>query len=320
MGDSYDVYLSGFFRMVQGLRNGRCTCSDIKRMLTITIIRRKEFMGFRINTNTAAIASQRTLTTVNRGIEESSGKMSSGNRIMKAADDAAGLAISEKLKAEIRSSRQAGRNAVDGLSLVQVAEGGLNESSSILTRMRELAIQAASDTVGDSERGMADLEYQAIKNELDRISKVTEFNGHKLLDGSNKQLDFQVGVGDNTADDHISYDSKSLNAGAQSLGVSHLNIRSKGNAQNSIHQIDRAIDKISTHRATLGSVQNRLQTSSNNLQIYHENMSSANSRIRDTDFAIESSNHAKGMILQSAGSAVAAQANMHGQNALKLLS
>lgn len=277
-------------------------------------------MGFRVNTNTAALASQTSLKKVNSEIEQTSAKLSSGTRIVRAADDAAGLAISEKLKAEIRSSRQANRNANDGLSLVQVAEGGLNESSSILTRMRELAIQAASDTVGDAERGMADMEYQSFKNELDRISKITEFNGHKLLDGSNRRLDFQVGVGDNSVDDHISYDSKSLDSGAQSLGVSHLNIRSKGNAQGSISAIDRAIDKISGHRAMLGSVQNRLQTSSNNLQIYHENMSSANSRIRDADFAVESANHARASVVSQANTAVQAQANMHGQNVLKLVS
>lgn len=277
-------------------------------------------MGFRVNTNTAALHSQTALKKVGRELHESSAKMSSGERINKAADDAAGLAISEKLKAEIRSSRQAGRNANDGLSLVQVAEGGLNESSSILTRMRELAIQAASDTVGDAERGMADREYQAFKNELERISQTTSFNGHKLLNGSGKRLDFQVGVGDNSADDHISYDSQQLDAGISSLGVSHLSITTKGSAQSSLTSIDRAIDKISSHRSLLGSVQNRLQTSSNNLQIYTENMSAANSRIRDTDYAVESANHARNSIVSDAGTAVAVQANMHGQNALKLVS
>ena len=153
-------------------------------------------MGFRINTNVAALASQRAMSTVNRETEESLGKLSSGQRITKASDDAAGLAISEKLKAHIRSSKQANRNANDAISLVQVAEGGLNESSSILTRMRELAIQAATDTLSDTERGLTDYEYQTMKNELDRIAQVTQFNGKKVLNGTNLAMDFQVGVGE----------------------------------------------------------------------------------------------------------------------------
>ena len=157
-------------------------------------------MSFRINTNTSALAAQTSMNKVTKAKEESSAKLSSGNRIMKAADDAAGLAISEKLKAEIRSSRQANRNANDGLSLIQTAEGGLNESSSLLTRMRELAMQAASDSVGDSERKMAEGEYQHMKDELERISRVTEFNGRKLLDGTAPSLDFQVGVGDHSSE------------------------------------------------------------------------------------------------------------------------
>lgn len=276
-------------------------------------------MGFRINTNIAALQSQTAMKKVTRETEDSNAKLSSGERINKAADDAAGLAISEKLKAEIRSSKQANRNANDGLSLVQVAEGGLNESSSILTRMRELAIQSASDTMTDSERAMSDREYQAIKLELDRISQSTEFNGHKLLNGTGAQLDFQVGVGDNTADDHISYDSKKINASTQHLGVAHLTITNKMAAQSSLQTIDRAIDRVSGHRALLGSVQNRLITSSNNLQIYSENMSSANSRIRDLDYAVESAQQARNTIVGDVGTAVMAQANTSGQNALKLV-
>lgn len=276
-------------------------------------------MGFRINTNIAALQSQSALKKVGQATHESSVKLSSGERITKAADDAAGLAISEKLKAEIRSSRQANRNANDGLSLVQVAEGGLSESSAILTRMRELAIQSASDTMTDSERGMSNREYQAYKAELDRISQTSEFNGHKLLNGAGRQLDFQVGVGDNSADDHISYDTQKLNASTAALGVSHLSIATKSGAQNSLSSIDKAIDKISGHRSLLGSVQNRLQTSSNNLQIYTENMSSANSRIRDVDYAVETSNQARNSIVSDASTAIAAQANVSGQNALKLV-
>lgn len=267
----------------------------------------------------SSLQAQRPLKAVTREKEESSVKLASGERITKAADDAAGLAISEKLKAEIRSSRQANRNANDGLSLVQVAEGGLSESSGILTRMRELSIQSASDTMSDSERAMSNMEYQAFKNELNRIAQITEFNGKKLLNGSGSQLDFQVGVGDNSADDHISYNPNAVNATTSALGVAHISIESKYNAQQSLSVIDAAINKISGHRSLLGSIQNRLQTSSNNLGIYTENMSAANNRIRDLDYAVETANQARNNIVSDASTAVMAQANTVGQNALKLV-
>lgn len=276
-------------------------------------------MGFRVNTNLSSLQAQRPLKTVVRESHESSVKLASGERITKAADDAAGLAISEKMKAEIRSSRQANRNANDGLSLVQVAEGGLNESSAILTRMRELAIQSASDTMTDSERAMSNMEYEAFKNELNRLAQTTEFNGKKLLNGSNLQLDFQVGVGSNSADDQISFNTNSVNAGTSALGVAHLSIASKSGAQQSLMTIDRAIDKVSGHRALLGSIQNRLQTSSNNLGIYVQNMSFSNSQIRDVDYALETANQARNSIITQTSTAVLAQANTQGQNALKLV-
>lgn len=277
-------------------------------------------MGLRINTNISSIQAQTPLKQTARETEASYAKLSSGQRITKAADDAAGLAISEKLKAEIRSSKQASRNANDGISLVQTAEGGLNESSSILTRMRELAIQAASDTLSDSDRGKSSLEYNQLKLELDRISKSTEFNGKKLLSGEGPRLDFQVGVGSHSSDDVISYNTAGLNSGAESLGVSHASITSKQTAQASLSQIDRAIHKVSEQRSVIGSIQNRLTTSSNNLDFYNENMSAANSRIRDVDYAVETSNNARLNILNSANTAVLTQANTSGQAALKLLS
>lgn len=276
-------------------------------------------MGFRINTNVAALASQRAMSTVNRETEESLGKLSSGQRITKASDDAAGLAISEKLKAHIRSSKQANRNANDAISLVQVAEGGLNESSSILTRMRELAIQAATDTLSDTERGLTDYEYQTLKNELDRIAQVTQFNGKKVLNGTNLALDFQVGVGEDSADDRISMNTASFNATTVGLGVSGLSVGSKASAQNSIANIGMALDKLSSQRSLLGSIQNRLMVSSSNLDTYGLNMSASNSRIRDLDYAEEASKQARNSVVQSAATAVGAQANTQGSNALKLL-
>lgn len=276
-------------------------------------------MGFRINTNVASLTAQNSLNKVGKETQESFSKLSSGSRIAKAADDAAGLAISEKMKAEIRSAKQADRNANDGISLIQVAEGGLNETSSILTRMRELSIQSASDTVGDVERGMSNLEYQQLKQEIERISQVTEFNGKKLLDGEGEKLEFQIGTNGDEFKDRIAFDPSNVNAGLSSLGVQGLDVGSKQGAQDALGSLDAAIEKVSGSRAVLGSIQNRLVSTSNNLQTYSENMSAANSRIRDTDYAEESAKQARNSIISAAGSSVLAQANMSGQNALKLV-
>ncbi len=276
-------------------------------------------MGFRINTNVASMNAQTSLGKVNRDSQDSFAKLSTGSRINKSADDAAGLAISEKMKAEIRSAHQANRNANDGISLVQVAEGGLNETSNILTRMRELAIQSSSDTVGDSERAMSNMEYQQLKSEVDRISKVTEFNGKKLLDGGSDKIEFQIGTKNDEFQDRLAFEPNQLNSGVESLGVSSLEVSSKEGAQESLAELDGAIDKVSGQRAQLGSIQNRLVSTTNNLQTYAENMSAANSRIRDVDYAEETAKQARNSILTSAGTSVLAQANMNGQNALKLI-
>lgn len=276
-------------------------------------------MGFRINTNVSSISAQRALGVNNREAESNLSKLSSGTRIAKAADDAAGLAISEKMKASIRSMKQADRNANDGISMVQTAEGGLNEVSSILTRMRELSIQTASDTVGDTERAMTNLEYQNLKLELERISQVTEFNGKKLLDGKGDMFDFQIGVNNDAFQDRISYNAGMVNSGSENLGVSELTVESKEGSQQALAALDQAIEKVSGNRAYLGAIQNRLVSTSNNLQITTENLSAANSRIRDVDYADATATKAKNDILQSAGTSVLAQANMSGQNALKLI-
>ena len=275
-------------------------------------------MGFRINTNTASLAAQTSLKKVTTETESTFAKLSSGSRITKSADDAAGMAISEKLKAEVRSIKQADRNANDGISMVQVAEGGLNESQNILTRLRELAIQSASDTVSDVERGFTDLEYQNLVQEMDRISKVTEFNGTKLLDGQGGKLDFQIGTkGDPNS--VISYEAGQVDATIGSLSVEGLSVKSKEGAQSSLASVDAAIEKISGQRAFLGALQNRLVSTSNNLQTTGENLSAANSRIRDTDYAEETAKQAKNSILSAAGTSVLAQANASSQNALRLI-
>jgi flagellin len=276
-------------------------------------------MGFRINTNVASLQAQTSLNKVNKESQESFSKLSSGTRITKAADDAAGLAISEKLKAEIRSAQQANRNANDGISMVQVAEGGLNETSNILVRMRELAIQSASDTVGDVERGMTNLEYQQLKQEMERISQVTEYNGTKLLNGTGDKKEFQVGTGADEFKDRISFEPGTLNASIGEMGVEGLDVSSKSGAQDSLSSIDAAIEKVSGQRAVLGAIQNRLTSTSNNLQTFSENMSAANSRIRDVDYAEETAKQSRNQIIQAAGTSVLAQANVSGQNALKLI-
>lgn len=276
-------------------------------------------MGFRINTNIASISAQRSLTVNNRESEGNLAKLSSGSRITKAADDAAGLAISEKLKANIRSLKQADRNANDGISMVQTAEGGLNEVSSILTRMRELAIQTSSDTVGDVERGMTNMEYQNLKLELERISQVTEFNGKKLLNGEGDKYDFQVGANNDAFQDRISYDASQVSSKMDSLGLSELDVSTKDGSQSSLESVDAAIEKVSGFRSYLGAIQNRLVSTSNNLQVNVENISAANSRIRDVDYAEATATKAKNDILSAAGTSVLAQANMNGQNALKLI-
>ena len=272
-------------------------------------------MGFRINTNVTSLAAQRTLSQNNIGMEESLGKLSSGTRITKSADDAAGLAISEKLKSFMRGTKQAERNAGDGISMIQIAEGGLNEVSNILTRLRELSVQAASDTVGDPERKFTDLEYQNLKQEIQRISQVTEFNGKKLLNGSGDQYDFQIGINNDEFQDRISYNAQLTNSTLESLGIDSLDVSGKEGARESLGALDMAIQNIAGQRAELGAVQNRLSSTIQNLQVSNENLSAANSRIRDTDYAEETAKRAKLNILQNAGTAVLAQSNAQGSAA-----
>ncbi|HAZ12427.1 MAG: flagellin [Bdellovibrionales bacterium GWA2_49_15] len=276
-------------------------------------------MGLRINTNVTSLSAQRTLGVSNGDQQRTLEKLSSGTRIVRAADDAAGLAISEKLKAQVRGFQQAERNASDGVSMIQTAEGGLSEVSSILTRLRELSMQAASDTVGDVERGFTNLEYQNLKQEIERISQVTEFNGKKLLNGTGEEYDFQIGINNNDFQDRIKYNAGASNSTIESLGVSSIDISKKTGAQESLAVLDDAISMISGQRAELGAKQNRLASTIQNLQVSGENLSSANSRIRDTDFAAETAKNTKLNILTNSGTSVLAQANAQGSAALKLI-
>ncbi|HEY8278935.1 MAG TPA: flagellin [Bdellovibrionota bacterium] len=275
-------------------------------------------MGLRINTNVAALNAQRLLGNSTHAMSQSLERLSSGSRINKAGDDAAGLAISENLKGQIRGLRQAKRNASDGISLVQVTEGGLNEISNILVRLRELSVQAASDTIGDTERAFTDREFQSLKDEIQRIATSTTFNGTQVLAGRENPIDIQVGIF-NTQNDRLSYDTKFADSRLAALGVDQEQCATKLGAQTSLSRLDAGLKKVNEVRANLGAMQNRLASTVNNLSIYDENLSAANSRIRDADIAVESSELVKQQILQQAGVAVLGHANSSQQNALKLL-
>jgi len=275
--------------------------------------------GIRINTNVPAISAQRALGANNLRLQDNYRKLASGSRITRAGDDAAGLAISENMRAQIRGTQQANRNTNDAISLIQTAEGGLNEISNIVIRLRELAVQAASDTVGSAERNFTDIEFQQLKDEIDRISNVLDFNGTKLLNGTGGMLEFQVGLNNNPVEDRILYDGNEANTRLSALGLTAESISTKEGAQVSLERLDQALLRVNGARAKLGATQNRLTSIVNNLGIYEENISAANSRIRDLDIAKESSEMIKNNILVQSGTAVLGQANAAQQSALKLL-
>jgi flagellin len=276
-------------------------------------------MGLRINTNVPSLSAQRSLGVNTRALNDNLRKLSSGERITKAGDDAAGLAISENLKAQIRGMRQAKRNAGDAVSLLQTAEGGMNEISNIIIRLRELSVQAASDTVGTTERGFSDIEFQNLKEEIDRISRSTEFNGIKLLDGTGGKLEFQVGTKNDPVLDRLHYDGTGADATLKSLGLEIDGVATKEGAQSALKKLDDALVQINGVRANFGALQNRLQSTQNNLEISDENLSAANSRIRDVDVASETADMTKNNILLQAGISVLSQANNAPNTALKLL-
>ncbi len=276
-------------------------------------------MGLRIATNTAALNGQRQLSITKGNLDRTLERLSSGSRINHAGDDAAGLAISENLKAQIRGLRQGKRNAQDGVSLIQVSEGGLNEIGNILVRLRELAIQAASDTLGDVERGFTDREFQSLKQEIDRIANVTEFNGTPLLNGKAGVFEIQVGTHNNPILDRIVYNGEKSDASLDTLRLGGESVATKQGAQLTLSALDEALNRVSSIRADLGALQNRLQSTINNEAINDENLSAANSRIRDTDMAEEVSEMTKNNILMQAGISVLGQTNSMASSALKLL-
>jgi flagellin len=273
--------------------------------------------SLKLQTNTASIKAQRNLIRSERTLSTAMGRLSSGLRINSAADDAAGLAISEKLRANVRGLAQAQRNANDGISLLQTAEGAMTEVSDMLIRMRELTVQAANGTLGDSERLALENEFDELRSEIDRIANSTKFAGHNLLDGSMSQT-FQVGVS-NTGNDQIFVSLATVTSGAAGLALGTLGISTIAGAQAALDDLDNAISTVSSRRGTLGAKQNRLMVTINNLAAMHENISAANSRIRDADIADESANFTRGQILMQAGVSILAQANQLPGMALSLI-
>lgn len=279
-------------------------------------------MGISIVTNLPSLLAQRNLGSTQRDLQDSIGRLSSGLRINRAADDAAGLGISENLKADIRSMVQAKRNANDAISLTQVAEGAMNEMQGIATRMRELGMQSANGTLGVTERSYIQTEFNQLRNEINRISATTEFNGQMLLDGSaSAGLTMQIGI-HNTGNDRLSMSVTRLTTstiGSTSMHLASASLSTATNAQIALDLFDKAIEQLSTSRSNLGALQNRIMITINNLDVAHENLSAANSRIRDVDVAEESGRLTKNQILSQAGVAILGQANQLPSAALSLI-
>jgi flagellin len=267
----------------------------------------------------ASIAAQKTMASSQRELQKTYAQLSSGSRITKAADDAAGLSISETMKSTIRGYAQAQRNANDGMSMVQVSEGGLSEISNILTRLRELGVQAASDTVGDQERGYINKEVQQLKNEAQRIAKTTRWGDNQLLDGSGSEYAFQVDIHNDDFNDRIAFNASEQNATLENLGIDGFDYSSKDGAREALDTLESAQRQVNGYRANLGALQNRLISTTENLGNSIENFSAANSRIRDTDVAASTAELARNNVLEQANISVLAQANQQSNGALKLL-
>ncbi|MBL0218104.1 MAG: flagellin FliC [Myxococcales bacterium] len=279
-------------------------------------------MSISVLTNVASLNAQRNLATTQNSLAASIGRLSSGMRINSAGDDAAGLGISENLKSNIRGLAQAQRNSNDGISMSQVAEGAMDDMQGIVSRMRELSVQSANSTLGSTERGYIQTEFGQLRNEVNRISAVTNFNGQKLVDGSaSAGLSFQVGI-NNTANDRISMSITKLTTstlGSTSLHIASASLSTVTNARAAMGAFDKAIQQLSSARAKVGAVQNRMSVTVSNLASTQEHLSAANSRIRDVDVASETAQMTKSQILSQAGLAVLSQANQLPNSALSLL-
>jgi len=273
-------------------------------------------MGLRVNTNIASLNAQRHMANVTNRIQGNYSRLASGLRIASAADDAAGLAISERMRSQIRSFSVAARNAQDGLSLAQTAEGALGEVSNILSRMRELAMQSSNGTLSANDRTTIDAEFEELKSEINRIATETEFNGTALLEGTNTAITIQVGI---DAGETIQLAMVDVQTGATGLNVAALDTADQANAIIALGAIDTAIDTVNGARGTLGAGQNRLSSTLRSILNVRENLSAAESRIRDVDVASETADLTKNSIMQQAAVSVLQQANTQPQVALSLL-
>ena len=271
-------------------------------------------MGLRVNTNVFSLGAQRNLNNVTSRLQGNFSRLSSGLRVASAADDAAGLGISERMRSQIRSFGAASRNAQDGISLAQTAEGALNEVSANLTRMRELAVQASNGTLNSTDRATINTEFTALRTEIDRIADTTEFNGVSLLNGASSSVSIQVGL-----DSGESISISLQNTTDSTLGLSGLAADSTTNAQAALSALDTAINTVNTARGNLGAAQNRLQSSFRSILSARENLSASESRIRDVDVAEETADLTRNSILQQAATSVLAQANVNPQLALSLI-
>ena len=270
-------------------------------------------MGLRVNTNIYALNAQRNLGMITDRLGRNYARLSSGLRIASAADDAAGLGISERMRSQIRSLGQAARNTQDGISVVQTAESAIGEISNNLNRMRELAIQASTGTLSDADRAIIDEEFQALDEEIDRIATQTEFNGVTLLNGAT-DLDIQVGL---DSDDQITVSTIDVQSGT--LNIDTLAVDTSTNALLALDDLDAAIDSVNAERGSLGSLQNRLSSAYNSILATREGLSQAESRIRDVDVATETADLTRNSILQQAATSILSQANVQPQLALSLL-
>ena len=275
-------------------------------------------MGLRINTNIAAVSAQRVLSKQQQRLEHSQQALASGSRIVHAADDAAGLAVSENIRGQLAGIKAARNNAFNAQSLIQVSEGGLNEISNILIRLRELGVQAASDTVSDVEREFLDQEAQQLVAESDRIAKSTRFGNKALLDGNGEEFEYHVGPFAEESENVIRYKIEA-DATTSTLGIDGVGLSDKSSARDTLGAVDDALVKIGKMRADFGAVQSRLQMTTSNLDIQNENLTAAKSRISDADIAYETSEMTSAQILQAASVGVLSQANQNGASALKLI-
>ena len=275
-------------------------------------------MGITVNTNLASMNAITNVNRTNRSLTATLGRISSGSRVLSAADDAAGLGVAENLDADQKSLKVAQRNINDGISVVQTAEGAASEVGNILKRMRELAVQSSSGTLANTERAYIQDEFTALSQEVDRIASVTEFNGVQLADGVLGTIDVQVGI-HNTANDRITVTLGDLTAATLGVDAAAMDLSTAAGAQAALGGLDTAIDSVNSYRSNFGAAQNRMESSLQNLEVYTQNLASAESSIRDADFAYETSEMAKSQILQQAGMAVLAQANQMNSGVTRLL-